>query len=346
MDLKSQAYEQNYLQFRSLNQIMWQIPVLAMTLTGGLWFGVSRIQENPLLISALLLTAIVGNLSLVAVLYRFRHVMGCYLKWLKTAEPAGYVDASPNQNSESRFERFCNQDKTVRNLFSFLLYWAAGCSVVLLVGYWYDRSSENGMTSSKTAIEYYNSHAEALADGYEGVAFESAYPFLVAELTQQPLLIVDIGAGTGRDAAWMAEQGHDVLAVEPSVAMRKLAEQLHTAQNIQWLDGQLPELVNPQIVGVQADLVLVSAVWMHLSHEERLPALRRILQILKPGRSAVVTLRLGPQDSSRGMYPVSPSEFVASAEEAGFAVTSEGDFADILARPEISWQAFRITKPN
>ena len=35
MTVSKEAYEQNYQQFRSLNQIMWQIPVLAMTLTGG-----------------------------------------------------------------------------------------------------------------------------------------------------------------------------------------------------------------------------------------------------------------------------------------------------------------------
>lgn len=85
MDLKSEAYQQNYQQFRSLNQIMWQIPVLAMTLTGGLWFGVSRIPENTWLVTALLFTAVVGNGALFAVLFRFRHVMDCYLAWVATS---------------------------------------------------------------------------------------------------------------------------------------------------------------------------------------------------------------------------------------------------------------------
>ena len=118
MDLKSEAYQQNYQQFRSLNQIMWQIPVLAMTLTGGLWFGVSRILENTWLVTALLLTAVVGNGALFAVLFRFRHVMDCYLAWLRLASPDGFVDASANSTSDSRLERFCNRDKTVRNLLS------------------------------------------------------------------------------------------------------------------------------------------------------------------------------------------------------------------------------------
>jgi len=49
MTVSKEAYEQNYQQFRSFNQIMWQIPVLAMTLTDGLWFGVSTIDDKPFL---------------------------------------------------------------------------------------------------------------------------------------------------------------------------------------------------------------------------------------------------------------------------------------------------------
>jgi len=93
LSLDAEAYEQNYQQFRSLNQIMWQIPVLAMTLTGGLWFGVSKIENNPLLAAVLLLTAVVGNLTLSVILYRFRFVMRRYLAWLKLANPKGFVDA-------------------------------------------------------------------------------------------------------------------------------------------------------------------------------------------------------------------------------------------------------------
>ena len=29
---------------RSLNQIMWQVPMIAMTLTGGLWYAVATMK--------------------------------------------------------------------------------------------------------------------------------------------------------------------------------------------------------------------------------------------------------------------------------------------------------------
>ena len=47
-DLSVQAFEQNHETFRSLNHQMWQIPLISMTLTGGLWFGVSKVDGSPL----------------------------------------------------------------------------------------------------------------------------------------------------------------------------------------------------------------------------------------------------------------------------------------------------------
>ena len=69
-DMRQAAFEQNHLAFRSLNQQMWQIPLISMTLTGGLWFGVSRVEEFPLFQLALLFLAAVGNAALFVVILR------------------------------------------------------------------------------------------------------------------------------------------------------------------------------------------------------------------------------------------------------------------------------------
>jgi len=343
MTFESEAYEQNHLQFRSLNQIMWQIPVLAMTLTGGLWFGVSKLEDDPVLLTVLLLTAVVGNLTLVAILYRFRHVMGCYLEWLKATYPDGYVDASPNPKSESRLERFCNADKTVRNLFSFLLYWAAILSAMVLIGYWHDR--EWGWTMpNTTAIDFYDQHAAALADGYESISFENAYPFLVPVFERPPVKVLDIGSGTGRDAAWIASKGHSVTAVEPSEAMRSIAKSLHPSNMISWVNDELPKLSGQELVTARFDVVLASAVWMHVDPADHRIAIGRIFELTKPGGVAFVSLRLGPQIAERGMYEISPSEFVTLAARAGFTVVPKGDFTDLLGRPEVSWKMYELRR--
>ena len=344
MTLEKEAYEQNYQQFRSLNQIMWQIPVLAMTLTGGLWFGVSKIEDRPLLAIMLLLTAVVGNLTLAAILLRFRFVMSRYLAWLKDTFPAGFVDARDPDNDMSRVKRFFAKEERVRQMFSFLLCWAAGASTLLLAAEVYDWYESRTDMNGNQGIDFYEQHAAALADGYEAVSFQDAYPFLVPVFSEGPLTVLDVGAGTGRDAAWVAARGHDVYAVEPSAAMRRIARSLHPDERITWIDARLPALEAPAIQPGVFDIVLANAVWMHVPPEERERSLERIYELTRAQGSAYISLRIGPQDEARGMFAVSADEFVASAEAIGFTVRHHGDFPDLLGRAAVSWKMYELKK--
>ncbi|WP_316979545.1 hypothetical protein [Shumkonia mesophila] len=119
------AFDQNHQMFRSLNQLMWQIPIIAMTLTGGLWFGVSKVDDTPLFQTCLLFLACVGNVGLIVVLARLRYIMGEYLIWLKDFHPRGFVAADGygvGTNSH-----------TVRRVFQVLLGLVAIVSGVLMV---------------------------------------------------------------------------------------------------------------------------------------------------------------------------------------------------------------------
>ena len=88
-----------------------------------------------------------------------------------------------------------------------------------------------------------------------------------------PCRILDVGAGTGRDAAWLAGMGHRVTAVEPTEAMRLRAIKLHPSPLIEWLDDSLPELARVRSGGELFDLILLSAVWMHFDLAQRREAM-------------------------------------------------------------------------
>lgn len=348
MNVTKEAYEQNYQQFRSLNQIMWQIPVLAMTLTGGLWFGVSTIDNNAMLVTILLLTAVMGNIMLCGVLVRFRHVMGCYLDWLKAADSDGYVDASLMSADATRLEKFCNKDKKVHTLFLYMLLWAAVCSVIVLAGYWNERLGIINLSNSNPSLEFYDEHAVTLADSYESVAFEKAYPFLANTFNaaSSPLVVLDIGAGTGRDAAWISSRGHNVLAVEPSSSMLTIAKNLHPSERITWLKSELPGLDQLEASTGTFDVILLNAVWMHIAPQDRASSLQRIKQLLNQGGSIFVSLRLGPINEGRGMFEISASQFAVDAKGAGFDVAPHGVYEDLLGRPEVSWKMFELILPE
>ena len=95
------SFEQNCESIRSLNQIMWQIPLIAMTLTGGLWYGVVSTTSLPIVgVYALLGLAGLGNLILIPVLFRVRHVMRAYMDKASMFYPDHYPDAELKRGPE------------------------------------------------------------------------------------------------------------------------------------------------------------------------------------------------------------------------------------------------------
>lgn len=66
----------------------------------------------------------------------------------------------------------------------------------------------------------YEQEAQALLKQYENVSFETVHSAYLDLLPPAPAIVLDIGAGSGRDAAYFADQGHEVYAVEPTQALR------------------------------------------------------------------------------------------------------------------------------
>src|SRR4051812_42219868 len=96
-----------------------------------------------------------------------------------------------------------------------------------------------------TAVSWYDAHAEQLADGYEGLDAIQAHPQLFELIHDAPpLRVLDVGAGTGRDAAALAALGHEVTAVDPSRKMLRLARALHSDVDIAWKRDALPKLAS------------------------------------------------------------------------------------------------------
>lgn len=90
------CYVQNFEQARSLNGQMNNVPVLAMTLTGGLWFAAGVTEHiSPEIRFLLLLFAGFCNLALILAAIRIRDVFHSYLEKIKTFHPASFSNGKP-----------------------------------------------------------------------------------------------------------------------------------------------------------------------------------------------------------------------------------------------------------
>lgn len=141
---------------------------------------------------------------------------------------------------------------------------------------------------------WYETHAAEAAARYESVAAEEVNGWLLDFLPEPPACVLDVGAGSGRDTAWLASLGHEVIAVDPSPGMLAQARLRHPGLAVRYLHDGLPELTRTLRTGISFDFVLVNAVWMHVPPADRRRAFRKLVTLLKPGGVIAFTLRHPP----------------------------------------------------
>lgn len=173
----------------------------------------------------------------------------------------------------------------------------------------------------------YAEEADALIPSFEAISSADVLAPVMAWLPSTPRRIIDIGAGTGRDAAWLAARGHTVLAVEPVAGFREAGMRLHAHPRIRWCEDTLPSLA--RITETGFDLILMVAAWHHIAPEDRPPALRRLRQLVSPDGRLLMSIRHGPAPPARTGFA---SDAVASSElaiQAGFSLLASRRVASV-----------------
>lgn len=169
-----------------------------------------------------------------------------------------------------------------------------------------------------SGTEGYATEAPLLFERYEEFDFAQVYGPVLEFLPTEPAKIVDIGAGTGRDAAHLAALGHQVLAVEPTHELRERARLMRAALNLQWLDDSLPTLTKTLQRNETFDVIILNAVWMHLDQSQRAIGMHKLSLLSHAGTRVFLSLRHGPVPKGRRMFDVSGDETVQLAEKNGF----------------------------
>ncbi|WP_031568257.1 class I SAM-dependent methyltransferase [Rheinheimera texasensis] len=193
--------------------------------------------------------------------------------------------------------------------------------------------------------DIYHQSAKLYAEQYDALSFEQVHQSWQQYWPQQGL-VLDIGAGSGRDALWLAEQGCQVIAVEPATDLRNIG-QLKTAEQVQWLSDSLPELKACYQLNLQFQTILLSAVWMHIVTSERERAFRKIANLLAPGGRFVLSLRYGEFTDGRVSFPVSVDEVEQLAKQFGLVLRYISDkTADSGGRADVQWQTLVLELPD
>jgi SAM-dependent methyltransferase len=161
-----------------------------------------------------------------------------------------------------------------------------------------------------------------------------------------PALALDVGCGSGRDSAWLTARGLEVVAVDPSYGMLAEAQRLHTSSPIRWIVDSLPSLDKVFRLGLAFDLILLSAVWMHVAPTERARAFRKLVTLLKPVGCIAMTLRHGPSEPGRVLHEVASAEIEHLARSHGALVEVVEPSPDQLGRSDVTWTRVLVRLPD
>jgi len=146
----------------------------------------------------------------------------------------------------------------------------------------------------KLTIETYDEEAEKIAKLHENLIPEVLYQ-LIIKFFRPAGKTLDIGCGSGRDCAWLSENGFKVTGVDVSYGMLNQARKRHP--EINFLHTALPDLCD--ISDGEFSNVLCSAVLMHLEHGLLALAVKNLVRVLAEGGILLVSVRGTEKENKR-----------------------------------------------
>ena len=189
------------------------------------------------------------------------------------------------------------------------------------------------------STKYYDQHADRLFAEYSDLDPDEIHrPWTENHLKETPGTACDIGAGSGRDANWLAKKGWEVIAVEPS-KLRELGQQT-SRPGVTWLNDSLPSLKRLRSLGHRFDLILLSGVWQHVPSYERERVIRILSELLNPSGLLVCSFRVRDnekEDTERGFHSVTSEEIVGLANQRAIRHVERTRASNDLTRSDIRW---------
>jgi hypothetical protein len=128
--------------------------------------------------------------------------------------------------------------------------------------------------------------------------------------------------------------------------LRRGAMLLHPSPMIEWLDDSLPDLAAVRARKEEFDLVMLTAVWMHLDEAQRQRAMPNVSALVRNGGVVIMSLRHGPIPPGRRMFEVSAEETMALAQRSSLSCILNREAEPSLRQPGVSWTRLAFHKLN
>ncbi len=194
----------------------------------------------------------------------------------------------------------------------------------------------------KRTAEHYDTHAAELGARYESADMSVTHEILLRHLPAGSR-VLELGCGSGRDAAFLKANGFDVTGVDVSPAMLAIAQQRHPELSGRLHQASIPlpqgsSLLNQQFAGV-----ISVATIMHIPEHDLFECASQMRDLLVPGGTLLLSASVGREglennrDPQGRLFNERPAEELQLLfERLGFRLVARYDNEDSFAR-SVSW---------
>jgi SAM-dependent methyltransferase len=184
-------------------------------------------------------------------------------------------------------------------------------------------------------ITFYSENSALLFSQYQSITFENVHASWIQAIDfKQCKTALDIGAGSGRDTLALKLEKLCVTAIELSDDLMELGKAF-TGDEVTWIGDTLPKL--EKLKGKSFDIILISAVWMHLSPQDQTQSLQTIFSLLNDNGYLIITLRHGDFSDARTAFEMDANRTIDEAKQLGLSLILSKHEDDKLSRDNVSW---------
>nr|WP_319392322.1 class I SAM-dependent methyltransferase [uncultured Desulfobacter sp.] len=193
-----------------------------------------------------------------------------------------------------------------------------------------------------STLNYYEQHALNLAQRYESADVTQLHDFLLSGLKPGGRLL-ELGCGSGRDAAFMVSRGFRVLATDGSASMIEQAKRHHPELETHTARLKLPDGLSNE--SGTYDGIYAVAVLMHLSTHELENTILKIHSLLAVKGRFIFSVPARRDDVITNEFDSKGRRFTALSSDKWTALCLKGNLRivrsmmseDGLGRKGIGW---------
>lgn len=201
-----------------------------------------------------------------------------------------------------------------------------------------DRQGSPVMPELAGTVEFYDRLGPELAQSYDRVTFEAVHGPMLHHFPPIPADVLDIGAGSGRDALALEKIGYTVTAVEPAATLRNLGQS--RSATARWVDDRLPELASLRAEKGRFDFILCSAVLMSVEPDRLGLAFEIMALLLRQNGKLMISIRAPSLTDVPGiLHNHSGGALGEAAANAGLRLIETQQLQDALGRAH-NWRVF------